>query len=95
LSWYGFLGFISIFTKELCFCGWVLNTLKSKVGSFLANIIQAAIFTLTQLGVAFMILSLPIVFLDEVVYAFFTIGLINDWISMKAGAILPNLITYQ
>lgn len=42
-----------------------------------------------------MILSLPIVFLDEVVYAFFTIGLINDWISMKAGAILPNLITYQ
>jgi len=34
-----------------------------------------------------MMLSLPMVILDEVVYAFCAIGLINGWISMKAGAI--------
>jgi len=87
-----FSGLISIFAKELCFRCWILNTLKPEVGYFWANIMQAAIFTLPQLLVAFMMPSLAMSLVYGLVYAFGTIGLINGWISMKAGAIWPNLI---
>jgi membrane protease YdiL (CAAX protease family) len=87
-----FSGLISIFAEELCFRGYILNTLKPKVGHFWANVIQAAIFTLPQLVVAFMMPSLTMGLVYGMVYAFGAIGLINGWVSMKAGAIWPNLI---
>jgi len=87
-----FSGLISIFAEELCFRGWILNRLKPNIGSFWANVIQAAIFTLPQLVVAFMMPSLAMGLVYGLVYAFGAIGLINGWISMKTGAIWPNLI---
>ena len=58
--WVGmfFSDLICIFTQEQCSRGWILNTLKSEIGSLWANIIQAAIFTLPQFLAAIMMPSL-------------------------------------
>lgn len=94
-GWLGvfiFSGLITIFAEELCFRGWLLRTLKPKVGGFWANVIQAAIFTLPQLVVVFLMPSLTMGIVYGLVYSFGAIGLVNGWVSMKAGAIWPNLI---
>lgn len=94
-GWLGvfiFSGFITIFAEELCFRGWLLRTLEPKVGGFWANVIQAAIFTLPQLVVVFLMPSLTMGIVYGLVYSFGAIGLVNGWVSMKAGAIWPNLI---
>ena len=94
-GWLGmfiFSGLITIFAEELCFRGWLLRTLEPKVGEFWANTIQAAIFTLPQLVVVFLMPSLTMGLVYGLVYSFGAIGMINGWISMKAGAIWPNLI---
>jgi membrane protease YdiL (CAAX protease family) len=95
LGWLGLLlfsGLITIFAEELCFRGWLLRTLELKVGGFWANVLQAAIFTLPQLVVAFLMPSLTMGIVYGLVYSFGAIGMINGWVSMKAGAIWPNLI---
>jgi membrane protease YdiL (CAAX protease family) len=92
LGMFMFSGLITIFAEELCFRGWLLRTLEPKVGMFWANIIQAAIFTLPQLVVVFIMPSLSMGLVYGLVYSFSAIGMINGWVSMKAGAIWPNLI---
>jgi membrane protease YdiL (CAAX protease family) len=95
-GWIGmvlFSGFITIFAEELGFRGWLIRTLKPSVYGFWANIIQAAIFTLPQLLAALMMPSLTMGLVYALVYSFGAIGLINGWVSMKAGAIWPNLIS--
>lgn len=87
-----FSGLITIFAEELCFRGWLLRTLEPKVGGFWANVIQAAIFTLPQLVVVFLMPTLTMGIVYGLVYSFGAIGMINGWVSMKAGAIWPNLI---
>jgi membrane protease YdiL (CAAX protease family) len=95
VGWLGmflFSGLITIFAEELCFRGWLLRTLEPRVGKFWANIIQAALFTLPQLVVVFIMPSLSMGLVYGLVYSFGAIGMINGWVSMKAGAIWPNLI---
>ena len=92
LGMFLFSGLITIFAEELCFRGWLLRTLEPKVGGVWANVIQAAIFTLPQLVVVFIMPSLTMGLVYGLVYSFIAIGMINGWVSMKAGAIWPNLI---
>ncbi len=94
-GWLGmflFSGLVSIFAEELCFRGWLLRVLTPKMGPFWANLIQAALFTLPQLVVAFLMPKPLMGIVYGLVYAFGAIGLINGWVSHKAGAIWPNLI---
>jgi membrane protease YdiL (CAAX protease family) len=94
-GWVGLLlfsGLITIFAEELCFRGWLLRLLQPKVGLLWANLIQAALFTLPQLVVAFLMPSPIQGIVYSFVYAFGAIGLINGWVAAKAGAIWPNLI---
>ena len=95
VGWLGmfiFSGLITIFAEELCFRGWLLRTLEPKIGVLWANVTQAAIFTLPQLVVAFIMPSLTMGIVYGLVYSFGAIGMINGWVSMKSGAIWPNLI---
>ena len=87
-----FSALISIFAEELCFRGWLLNLLQPRVGGMCANVIQAAVFTLPQLIVAFIMPSPVMGLVYVLVYAFGAIGMINGWVANKAGAIWPNLI---
>ncbi len=94
-GWLGmflFSGLVSIFAEELCFRGWLLRTLTPKTGPLWANLIQAALFTLPQLVVAFLMPKPLMGIVYGLVYSFGAIGLINGWVSHKAGAIWPNLI---
>lgn len=94
-GWLGiflFSGLVSIFAEELCFRGWLLRALTPKLGAVWANLIQAALFTLPQLVVAFLMPEPLMGIVYGLVYAFGAIGLINGWVSHKAGAIWPNLI---
>ena len=95
VGWAGMLlysGLISIFAEELFFRGWLQNALRPQMGTVWANVIQAALFTLPQLIVAF-IMPTPIMGLVYgLVYAFGAIGMINGWVATKAGAIWPNLV---
>jgi membrane protease YdiL (CAAX protease family) len=94
-GWLGmvlFSGFVSIFAEELCFRGWLLRVLEPKVGPVWANVIQAVLFTLPQLVVAFLMPDALMGIVYGLIYAFGAIGLINGWVSQKAGAIWPNLI---
>lgn len=93
-GWIGmflFSGFVSIFAEEICFRGWLLNILQPKVGVFWANVIQALIFTLPQLIVAFIMPSPIMGIVYGLVYAFSAIGMINGWVAAQAGSIWPNL----
>jgi membrane protease YdiL (CAAX protease family) len=87
-----FSGLISIFAEELFFRGWLQNALCPKVGAVWANVIQAALFTLPQLIVAFLMPTPVMSLVYGLVYAFGAIGLINGWVATKAGAIWPNLV---
>jgi membrane protease YdiL (CAAX protease family) len=87
-----FSGVITIFAEELCFRGWLLRALQSKVGSGWANALQAALFTLPQLIVAFLMPSPIQGLVFSLVYAFGAVGLINGWVARQAGTIWPNLI---
>lgn len=87
-----FTALISIFAEELFFRGWLQNLLRPKVGTFWANVIQAAIFTLPQLIVAFIMPSPVMGLVYALIYAFGAIGMLNGWVASRAGAIWPNLI---
>ena len=87
-----FTALISIFAEELFFRGWLQNLLRPKVGNVWANVIQAAIFTLPQLIVAFIMPSPVMGLVYALIYAFGAIGMINGWVASRAGAIWPNLI---
>ena len=87
-----FTALISIFGEELFFRGWLQNLLRPKVGSLWANVIQAGVFTLPQLIVAFMMPSPVMGIVYGLIYAFGAIGMINGWVASRAGAIWPNLI---
>ena len=94
-GWLGmvlFSGLVSIFAEELCFRGWLLRVLEPKVGPVWANVIQAVLFTLPQMAIVFVMPSLLMEIVYALIYSFGAIGLINGWISRKAGAIWPNLI---
>lgn len=93
-GWIGMLlfsGFVSIFAEEICFRGWLQNIFRPKTGSFWANVIQAMVFTLPQLIVAFIMPSPIMGIVYGLVYAFGAIGMINGWVASQAGAIWPNL----
>ena len=94
-GWLGmflFSGLITIFAEELCFRGWLLRILRPRFGAFWANVIQAVIFTLPQLVVVFLMPTLTMGLVYGLVYSFGAIGMLNGWVSMKSGAIWPNLI---
>lgn len=94
-GWLGmflFSGLFSIFAEEVCFRGWLLRTFTPKVGPLWSNLIQAALFTLPQLIVVFLMPSPIMGVVYGLVYAFIAIGMINGWVSRRAGAIWPNLI---
>lgn len=87
-----FSGLITIFAEELFFRGWLQNALRPKVGRLWANVIQAALFTLPQLIVSFIMPNPVMGLVYGLVYAFAAIGMINGWVAAKAGAIWPNLV---
>jgi len=94
-GWVGmflFSGLISILAEELFFRGWLQNVLHPKVGALWANVIQAALFTLPQLIVAFLMPTPIMGLVYGLVYAFAAIGLINGWVATQAGAIWPNVV---
>lgn len=95
-GWIGMFFFsvlISIFAEELFFRGWILRALEPKIGWLWANLIQAALFTLPQLVLAFMMPTAVMGLVYGLVYAFAAIGFINGWVSHRAGAIWPNLVS--
>ncbi len=94
-GWIGlflFSGIVTIFAEELCFRGWLMRMLAPKTGAFWANVLQAALFTAPQLIIAFIMPQPVQSIVYGLVYAFLGIGMINGWVSQKAGAIWPNLI---
>ncbi|QRN82601.1 CPBP family intramembrane metalloprotease [Chloroflexota bacterium] len=93
-NWIGLVfysGLVSLFAEELCFRGWLLRGLTTKLGAGWANIIQAAIFTLPQLVITFLMPNPLMSVVYGLIYSFVAIGLVNGMVANQSGNIWPNL----
>jgi membrane protease YdiL (CAAX protease family) len=91
LYFFLFTFFVTIFAEEAFFRGYLLKTLEEKYNKNLANILQAILFSLPQIIVAFMMPTLEgVTFV--VMYSFIIYGLMSGYFAQKTGNIWPGLI---
>lgn len=93
VSWLGlalFSGFVTLYTEELFFRGWVLQALKRRTTPRAAVVGQALLFTLMQ--------SIPVLFFDALqavlyllVYAF-GLGVVVGTVAHRTDSIWPGLL---
>lgn len=94
-GWAGFLlyaGFVTLFSEELFFRGWVFNVLKTRMSDGKAVIWQSILFTLPQTLAAFLLPPAQGI-LYAVVYSWLAIGLINGWAASRTRSIWPGLLS--
>jgi membrane protease YdiL (CAAX protease family) len=87
-----FSGLVTLFGEELFFRGWLLQVLQKRLGTVWAVLLQAAVFVLPNLIVAFMLPPLQGA-LYALVYTFLGIGLLGGWAAARTGSIWPSLIS--
>ena len=85
-------GFVTLFGEELFFRGWLLQLLQKRLGSTWAVILQALIFVVPNLLVAFLLPSLQ-GFLYVLIYTWLAIGIVGGWAASRTGTIWPSLIS--
>ncbi len=85
-------GLVTLFGEELFFRGWLLQALRRKMSTAWAVVLQAALFVLPNLLVAF---TLPALqgSIYAVVYTFLAIGLVGGWAAARTGSIWSSLIS--
>jgi membrane protease YdiL (CAAX protease family) len=90
LGW--FFGFaIASFTEETVFRGFLMRVLTDKVDRWGANLLQAAIFSISHIGMA------PFVSLGFLIFSLmfrFASGLLFGWLKMKRGTLLASGIVH-
>ncbi len=85
-------GLVTLFGEELFFRGWLLQLLKRRWGGVWAIFIQALLFTIPNLPVAFFLPPLQGI-LYAVVYTFVGIGLFGGWAASRTDSIWPSLVS--
>jgi membrane protease YdiL (CAAX protease family) len=85
-------GMVTLFGEELFFRGWLLQLLRKHWGTPRAIIIQAFLFVIPNLLVAFVLPPLQGV-LYVLVYTWLAIGIIGGWAASRTGSIWPSLIS--
>jgi membrane protease YdiL (CAAX protease family) len=85
-------GLVTLFGEELFFRGWLLQLLKKRVGTVWAVILQALLFVIPNLFVAF---ALPALqgWLYGLIYTWSGIGILGGWAAARTGSIWPSLIS--
>ena len=92
-AWGGLLlysGLVTIFAEELFFRGWLLQLLQPHMSRAWAIALQAALFTVPQAIVAFVLSPLPGV-LYVVGYSWLAIGVVGGWAATRTQSIWPSL----
>jgi membrane protease YdiL (CAAX protease family) len=84
-------GSVTLFGEELFFRGWLLQLLQKRLGSIRAVILQALLFVIPNLLVAFALPALQGV-LYGLIYTWLAIGLVGGWAASRTGSIWPSLI---
>jgi membrane protease YdiL (CAAX protease family) len=85
-------GLVTLFGEELFFRGWLLQLLQARLGSVRAVLLQALLFVIPNLLVAFMLPALQGL-LYILVYTWLAIGVIGGWAASRTGSIWPSLIS--
>lgn len=85
-------GLVTLFGEELFFRGWLLQLLQRKLNAAWAVILQALLFTVPNLLVAFVLPSLQGM-LYILIYTWLGIGILGGWAASRAGSIWPSLIS--
>jgi membrane protease YdiL (CAAX protease family) len=85
-------GLVTLFGEELFFRGWLLQLLQKRLGTAWAVILQALLFVLPNLLVAF---ALPALqgWLYVLIYTWSGIGIIGGWAAARTGSIWPSLVS--
>ncbi len=83
-------GLVTMFGEELFFRGWLLQTLRRRMGTWRAIGIQASLFTIPNALVAAFMSPLQ-GSLYVVVYAWLSVGVIGGWAAARTGSIWPSL----
>jgi membrane protease YdiL (CAAX protease family) len=85
-------GLVTLFGEELFFRGWLLQLLKRRWGAARAIFLQALLFTIPNLPVAF-VLPPPQGILYILVYTLLGIGFIGGWAASRTDSIWPSLVS--
>jgi len=85
-------GLVTLFGEELFFRGWLLQLLQRKLNAAWAVVLQALLFTVPNLLVAFVLSSLQGV-LYILIYTWLGIGILGGWAASQTGSIWPSLIS--
>jgi membrane protease YdiL (CAAX protease family) len=85
-------GLVTLFGEELFFRGWLLQLFKRKWGPVWGIVLQAALFIIPNLPVAFVLPPLQ-AFLYVTVYTFVAIGLVGGWAASRTDSLWPSLIS--
>jgi len=85
-------GLVTLFGEELFFRGWLLQLLQRRVNAVWAVVLQAFLFTVPNLLVAFVLPSLQSV-LYILIYTWLGIGIFGGWAASRTGSIWPSLIS--
>jgi membrane protease YdiL (CAAX protease family) len=85
-------GLVTLFGEELFFRGWLLHLLQKRLGAAWAVVLQALLFVVPNLLVAF---ALPALqgWLYALVYTWLAIGLVGGWAASRTGSIWPSLVS--
>jgi membrane protease YdiL (CAAX protease family) len=94
-AWGGLLlysGLVTIFGEELFFRGWLLQSFQRRMSKTWTIVIQAALFTIPQLLVAFLLTPIQgIVY--SVIYSLIGVGIIGGWAAARTQSIWPSLVS--
>jgi membrane protease YdiL (CAAX protease family) len=85
-------GLVTLFGEELFFRGLLLQLLQKRMRTPWAVVVQALLFVIPNLLVAF---ALPFLqgFLYASIYTWLAIGLVGGWAASRTGSIWPSLIS--
>lgn len=84
-------GLVTMFAEELCFRGWLLQSLRPRMGTPRAIVVQASLFLFPNLLVV-PLLS-PEESLGYLICVWLSVGLAGGWAAARTGSIWPSLIS--
>ena len=85
-----YTGLVTLFGEELFFRGWLLQLLRRRLGSTWAVFLQAILFVIPNLLIAFALPPLQGM-LYVLVYTWLGIGMLGGWAASRTGSIWPSL----
>ena len=85
-------GLVTLFGEELFFRGWLLQLLQKRLGTIWAVVLQALLFSVPNLLVAF---ALPLLqgSLYILIYTWLGIGMLGGWAASRTRSIWPSLVS--